>query len=136
MTDRHKKPYLLIVDDEANFRESIVLVFDDIYDIEIADSLKTARSVLKRIVPDAVLLDIHLPDGNGIELIPELKYYRPQPVIVMMTAYATVENDIKVLKEGASDYVVKPFEIERLKRDLNLHLENRRLHFKISGSSE
>jgi DNA-binding NtrC family response regulator len=132
--DLHKKkPSILIVDDEVNFRESLVMALEGEYFVETAGSMEEAIHVLKSADPDVVLLDISLPDGSGIDLIPELRASRTPPVVAVMTAYATVENAVKALKEGAADYVVKPFEIEKLKRELGVHLENRSLHLKVSA---
>jgi len=128
-----RKPSILIVDDEVNFRESLVMALESEYAVETAGTLKEAIQVLKSADPDAVLLDISLPDGNGIDLMPELRACRMPPVVAVMTAYATVENAVRALKEGAADYVVKPFEIEKLKRELGVHLENRSLHLKVSA---
>ena len=125
------KPTLLIVDDEPNFRESLEMALDDDFSIATAASLAQAGAALQLKIPDAILLDIRLPDGDGIELLHELKRGAKLPVVIVMTAHATVENAVKALKEGAADYVVKPFEIERLKRELAVHLENRSLQQKV-----
>ncbi len=125
------KPYLTIVDDEPNFSESLRMALEDSFVITTADSIKSARKLLEEKIPDVILLDLRLPDGDGIELSRELKGLDPAPVVIIMTAYATVENAIKALKEGAVDYFTKPLDIEKLKRELNVYLENRLLHKKI-----
>lgn len=131
MSKHEKKPSLLIVDDEANFRESLEMALEDTFAISLAGSLAKAREELALRVPDTILLDIRLPDGEGVELLSELKSYRNMPVVIVMTAHATVESAVIALKEGAADYFVKPFDIGKLKRELAVYLENRSLHKRI-----
>ncbi len=109
------------------------MALEDSFAIEMAGSLRAAVDALQARIPDAVLLDINLPDGSGINLFQQLNALKPMPVVVVMTAYGTVETAVKALKEGAADYVVKPFELDRLKRDLGIHLENRSLHRKVDA---
>lgn len=135
MGETRRKPTLLIVDDEANFRESLQIVLEDDYVVSLAGSLAMAREELQTRVPDAILLDIRLPDGEGVELLHELKAYRRMPTVIVMTAYATVESAVTALREGAADYVVKPFDVAKLKRELAVYLENRSLHRKIDTLS-
>jgi DNA-binding NtrC family response regulator len=104
------KPSLLIVDDEPNFRESLKLALEGMFVIEIAGSLKDAVDSFRANIPDVILLDVNLPDGSGIGLLEELHACRPMPLVLVMTAYATVNNAVKALKEGATDYLIKPFD--------------------------
>jgi len=106
-TTHNKKPCILIVDDEPNFSESLKMTLDDSFDISMANSLAAARDFLKRRLPDAILLDIRLPDGDGIEFLQEIKNFNSDPVIIIMTAFATVNNAINALKKGAVDYFTK-----------------------------
>jgi two-component system, NtrC family, response regulator AtoC len=126
-----KKPTLMIVDDEKNFTESLQLAIEDAFAASTFESLARARAYLKNTIPDAILLDVHLPDGEGIELFRDLKEIDPMPVVIVMTAYATVESAIRALKEGAVDYFTKPLDIDKLKRELGVYIENRNLQKKI-----
>lgn len=128
-----KKPVVLIVDDEKNFTESLQLAIEDAFTVVSAPSLSMARAALKDSMPEAVLLDVYLHDGEGIELLRELKKNGRMPIVIVMTAFATVENAIRALKEGAVDYVTKPLDIDKLKRELGVYLENRSLQNKISS---
>jgi DNA-binding NtrC family response regulator len=133
MSNGAHKSTVLIVDDERNFTESLKLAIEDAYDISDAGSLSRAREILKINMPDAILLDVRLPDGEGIELIRELKDSGRMPVIIVMTAHATVENAVSAMKEGSVDYFTKPLDIDRLKRVLKIYLENRVLQQKINS---
>lgn len=125
-----KKPYLIIVDDERNFSESLQLALEDSYSVSSAGSLASARVLFSERMPDVVLLDVRLPDGTGIELLRELKGPL-KPVAIVMTAFAAVDSAILALKEGAVDYFTKPLDVDRLKRELNVCLENRTLQKKV-----
>jgi DNA-binding NtrC family response regulator len=128
-----KKPTVLIVDDEKNFSESLQLAIEDAFTVVSVSNLGMARAVIKDSMPDAILLDVYLPDGEGIEVLRELEKTHRMPIVIVMTAYATVENAIRALKEGAVDYVTKPLDIDKLKRELGVYLENRSLQKKISS---
>lgn len=132
MRNHNYTPYLIIVDDEPHFSESLQMAMEDTFKISTAPSLGSARELLKEKIPDAVLLDIKLPDGNGIDFLRELKGINPMPVVIVMTAYATIDNAVTALKEGAVDYFTKPLDIEKLKRELNVYLENKFLQKKVT----
>ena len=123
----------MIIDDERNFTESLQLAIEDSFAVSTADSLCAARAAMRESMPDAVLLDVHLPDGEGIEMLRELKASGRMPLVIVMTAYATVEIAIRALKEGAVDYFTKPLDIDKLKRELRVYLENRTLQKKINS---
>jgi DNA-binding NtrC family response regulator len=123
----------MIIDDEKNFTESLQLAIEDSFVVSTKDSLRAARAALREAMPDAILLDVHLPDGEGTELLRELKGSGRMPLVIVMTAYATMENAIQALKEGAVDYVTKPLDIDKLKRELGVYLENKVLHERISS---
>ncbi len=125
------KPSILIVDDELFFSESLKMTIEDLFDISIATSLSSAREFLANQSPDAILLDIRLPDGDGTEFLREIRSLDTRPIVIMMTAFATVNNAIDALKQGAVDYFTKPIDIEKLRRELQVHLENRLLKLKI-----
>lgn len=126
-----EKPTVLIVDDERNFTESLKLAIEDVYKVSDAERLRQAREILQENIPDAILLDVRLPDGEGIELLRELKESGRMPVVIVMTAHGTVENAVKALKEGAVDYITKPLDIDKLRRELGIYLENRTLQKRV-----
>jgi two-component system, NtrC family, response regulator len=132
MTASHNSsPHILIIDDEPNFSESLKMTLEDAFDISTVNTLALARDYLNRQSPDAILIDVRLPDGDGIAFLREIKTIASDPVIFVMTAYATVNNAIDALKHGAVDYFTKPIDIEKLKRELHVYLENRILQQRI-----
>ncbi len=133
MVNHNIRPLVLIVDDEPNFNESIQIALEDSFDVATSISLGGARESLQAHTPDAVLLDIRLPDGNGIDFLQELKNIDPEPVVIVMTAYVSIGDAIAALKEGAADYFTKPLDLGKLKRELSVYLENRSLQKKITS---
>ena len=124
-------PRALIIDDEENFAESLAMVLDDMFDISIANSLESARERLAEQDYVIILLDVRLPEGNGVDYIREFKTLQSNIIIVMLTAHATVENAVAALKLGAADYFTKPIDIPKFKRELLMLLENRQLHQQV-----
>ncbi len=122
MGQARRKPTLLIVDDERRFAESLQLAIEDEFVVFAAHSLRTAREILKCISPAAVLLDVRLPDGHGLDLLGEIQRSEAPTVVVIMTAYSTVETFISATNLGASDYVTKPLNIDQLREILHTRL--------------
>ncbi|KMY86915.1 Nitrogen regulation protein NR(I) [Candidatus Paraburkholderia calva] len=111
-------PHALIVEDDPNSLSglSAILMADD-FTVDTATTLAEARAALARFIPDVVLIDLNLPDGSGLDLLPSLPSHAPDgalPVIVM-TGNATVESAIEGLRHGIWDYLLKPVNIPRLR---------------------
>jgi len=117
MTDT--KPTLLIVDDELSMREFLELMLSrEGYRVETADSGKSARKMLDRRFYDLVLCDIRLGDINGLDVLRKAKSASPETVVIMISAYATAENAVEAMNEGAYDYLPKPFNNDELKQTI------------------
>jgi DNA-binding NtrC family response regulator len=107
---------LLIVDDEASILEFLSMLFEsEGFAVETARSTAEAQSALASRSFDLVLCDILMPDGNGLDLLKEIKSASPNTAVVMMTAYTSTKSAIEAMKLGAYDYVSKPFDVEELK---------------------
>ncbi|HYA13929.1 MAG TPA: response regulator [Syntrophales bacterium] len=91
MDDQYEKPYLVIVDDDVNFSKSLRLALEDTYEISLIHSIEAAKRSFRKKLPELSLIDLNLPDGNGVDLFRELKRYNDTPVIFLMTACATAE---------------------------------------------
>jgi DNA-binding NtrC family response regulator len=106
---------ILVVDDELSVRDSMTRWFKE--DGYKADSAADANEALKKLKPglwDIIFLDIKLPGMDGMELQQRIKNIDPNAIIIMITAYATVDTAVKSLKEGAYDYVTKPVDPDYL----------------------
>ncbi len=119
---------LLIVDDEASLRDFLSIVFEeDGWVVRSAASLKEARAELDKGEPDTILCDLMMPDGSGIDLLREIKEAHPAVPVIMITAYTSTRSAITALKEGAYDYIAKPFDIDELKIVVHKAVERRAL---------
>jgi len=108
-------PHALIVDDEADVVGWMSeVVQSEGYTVATADSLRSARAQLVRQSPDVLLTDLQLPDGRGTDLVHDLES-PSQTEVVVITGHASVDSAIEAVRIGASDYLVKPVDVERLK---------------------
>ncbi|MBI4482644.1 MAG: sigma-54-dependent Fis family transcriptional regulator [Acidobacteria bacterium] len=119
---------LLIVDDEETARYGIrrALSAHGFLFLESGD-LASARKVIRTDAPDLVLLDLNLPDGNGLALLQELSLAAGAPRVIVITARGTERIAADAIKAGAYDYLAKPFEIEDLRLRVRNALEDVRL---------
>lgn len=106
---------ILIVDDDQELRLNLSDVLKAAgYRTEQASSAKEAVAKLEAEEFDVVLLDYIMPKWSGMDALAPIQRLRPRSKVIMMTAFATVENAVDAIKRGASDYLVKPFKIEAL----------------------
>ncbi len=110
---------VLIIDDEAAIRESLqtLLEFDG-YDVESAADGESGLARTGERTFDLILLDLALPDRNGLDLLAELRAHDPQISVIMITAYGTVENAVAAMQAGAVNFVQKPWDNEKLLADI------------------
>jgi two-component system response regulator AtoC len=108
-------PHLLLVDDDPEALEWLTeLAKSEGFTVSSADTLRNARIHMARLQPDILLTDLQLPDGKGVELVADLET-RDATEVVMITGHASVESAVEALRLGATDYMVKPVDVERLK---------------------
>src|SRR5574340_1318770 len=107
------KANLLVVDDELIVRDSLDKWFrEEGYDVTVADSAQDALTKMGSQRFDLSLVDIKMPGTDGIELQRRLHEIDPELIVIIMTGYASVETAVQALKNGAYDYVTKPFDPE------------------------
>src|SRR5579864_2384211 len=107
---------MLIVDDEPSILEFLAMLFEsEGFGDETTRSAAEAQRALASKSYDLVLCDILMPDGNGLDLLKEIKSASPNTAVVMMTAFTSTKTAIEAMKLGAYDYVSKPFDVEELK---------------------
>jgi two-component system response regulator AtoC len=112
-------PRVLVVDDEELVRWSLRQELERAgYLVDEATTAAAALESATRDLPDLVLLDHRLPDRTGVELLRELKKTLPRLPVVMLTAHASIDGAVEAVKEGAYDYLTKPFEIDDVLRAL------------------
>ncbi len=116
---------LLVVDDERSIRDFLRLLFEEQeYDVTTAGSVRQARERIAGEDFDLVLCDILMPDGNGLELLREIREAQPRTAVIMMTAYTSNKSAIEAMRLGAFSYLSKPFEVEELKVVVEKALES------------
>ncbi len=107
---------LLIVDDEKNIRARLATFFESCgHQVRTAENGQQALEALSEGAPiDLVLTDYKMAELNGLELLQQVKRQAPQTAVILMTAYATIENAVATMKAGAFDYQPKPFSLEQI----------------------
>jgi DNA-binding NtrC family response regulator len=119
---------ILIVDDEAVVRESLGDWFrDEGYDVDTAESAKVALEKMAHASWDIFLLDVRMPGIDGLELQRKLKEAQPEATVIIMTAYASVESAVEAMKQGAYDYIIKPFNPDDLQHTIQKAVERKKL---------
>jgi len=104
---------ILIVEDEALFARAVMRRLQKAdYECAHVESVQDARDILKQFAPDIVLLDMRLPDGNGLDLLPV--FMAKGAMVIVMTAHAEISDAVNAMKQGAVDYLKKPIDLEEL----------------------
>ena len=112
MTD--VKQRLLIVDDDPNVVAGLQALLADEWEVKTAMTTREARSVFADFSPDVVLLDMNLPDGNGVDVLHDLKMYSEAVSVIMMSGVGTVDSVVESMKLGAETFLQKPFDYSLL----------------------
>lgn len=118
---------ILVVDDERAVRYSFERAFRDEYAVVTADSGSDALEKVEKEGPAVVIMDIKMPGMSGIEALGKIRERFPDIPVIMMTAYGDTETAIEAMKEGAYDYVTKPFENSELRKIIEKGIESARL---------
>jgi DNA-binding NtrC family response regulator len=128
-----KKISLLIVDDEESVRDSLYNWFlEDGYAVDCAENAKEALSMLESKNYDIILADIKMPGMDGLEMHRRIKTLNKDSIVIIMTAFASVETAVQALKDGAYDYVTKPFDPD----DLSHLVRNATSHISLKSENE
>ncbi len=126
-------PHALIVDDDMNFLMGLTeVVGREGFTAATARTLKDARLELGKNKPDVLLVDLHLPDGSGMELLKDVDT-APAPEVILITGHASVETAVEALRRGASDYLTKPVDFARVKMVLANLVRTRELKEEIGS---
>ena len=136
-----KKISILIVDDEASVRDSLYSWFiEDGYTVECAENAKKALSIIETKSFDIVLADVKMPGMDGLEMQRRIKTLNKDTIVIIMTAFASVDTAVRALKDGAFDYITKPFDpddlshlIRNATKQIDLQKENEVLKEKVSN---
>jgi two-component system response regulator PilR (NtrC family) len=130
---------ILVVDDERSMREFLEILFRrEGYDVVTAGDVDGALTAVESDDYDIVITDIQMPDRSGLELLHAVREVAPETAVIMITAFATTETAIQAMKEGAYDYITKPFKVDEIRVVVEkalekqlLATENRRLRSEL-----
>jgi two-component system response regulator PilR (NtrC family) len=107
---------ILVVDDERSLREFLEIFFRrEGYAVTTAAGVEEAQLAVASDDFDVVISDVQLAGASGLELLRGVKEAAPDTVVIMITAFATTENAIEAMKQGAYDYITKPFKVDELR---------------------
>ncbi|MCD4814380.1 response regulator [bacterium] len=126
--------HILVVDDERGVRESLnILLSEEGHEIDMACDGTEALTLLRKQRYDLVLTDIRMPNMNGLSLMEQIRdNWNHEIPVILLTACGSVETAVRAVKDGASDYIIKPFEIEHLRNAVNVALKKERESLKAN----
>src|SRR5438105_6162459 len=125
---------ILVIDDERNIRTLVsrVLAQDDV-EVHTAGTGKEGLELAEELSPDVSLVDLRLPDMDGIQVVRELKAKHPDSAVIMITAFGHIESAVAAIKTGATDYLEKPFQhLEKLRISVSRALDEVKARREIS----
>src|SRR6266849_6230483 len=118
---------VLVIDDEAEIRESLETLLQlEGYAVASAATGNEGTALLGERTFDIVLLDLALPDKNGMDVLAEIRMLNPQQPVIMITAYGTVENAVRAMQSGATNFIQKPWDNEKLLADVRAAVARQR----------
>ncbi len=118
---------ILVVDDDSELRDTIAEVLGgEGFEVSTARDAEIALNLMDDSDFDLILLDLVMPGMGGMAALPSIKKKLPRTRVMMMTAFSTVSNAVESMKQGADDYITKPFKIEELLATVRKNLEEAR----------
>ncbi len=125
MSDR---PQILIVDDERSMREFLEIFFRrEGFEVVTADNAPSAVLCLENDDIDVVITDMQMPEGSGLDVLHAARDLSPETIVVVITAFASTDSAIEAMKEGAYDYITKPFKLDEIRLIVEKALEKKDL---------
>ena len=120
---------ILIVDDEQSMRDFLAIMLKkEGYEVVTAEDGNEALKALEEDIYDLVITDIKMPGIDGLQVLSSVKRVSPNTLVIVITAYSSTEDAVLAMKQGALDYITKPFEIEKIKLAIKNALDRKKLH--------
>ncbi|MBI5232874.1 MAG: response regulator [Deltaproteobacteria bacterium] len=111
---------VLVIDNEDDaMRVCVELLINEGYEVYSTADIKSGMDMVKNLLPDMVIMDLHLPETNGIEGLRRIKNLKEETLIVLVTSRGTMDTVKEAMRHGAYDYITKPFDIELVKDVIN-----------------
>ncbi|CAB5163945.1 Response regulator [Olavius algarvensis associated proteobacterium Delta 3] len=128
---------VLVVDDETDFLDMIVRRLKQrVLDVSGVTSGDAAVRVIREHPVDVVILDMRMPEMDGIETLQEIKKLSPMVEVIVLTGYANMESAMRVMEMGAFDYLMKPSDMDDLEYKIQDAYQEKRLNEKMLNSSQ
>ena len=121
------KPSVLVVDDKENMLHLLTRILGDAYQVKTVEDGGRALALIQTQRFDVVLTDIRMPGADGFEVLKAVKQQAPDTEVILMTAYASIAKAVEAIKEGAYDYLSKPFDPDEVSLVVARALERKRL---------
>ena len=125
-------PKLLIVDDEQGSREALRLIFSQEYTVLLAATAEEAQAILSREQVALTLLDVVMPGRSGLDLLRQIHADHPDLPVIMVSASTAIPPVVEAIRQGAVDFVGKPFDVENIRHVVRRALETKRLHRQVA----
>jgi DNA-binding NtrC family response regulator len=119
------KAKILIVDDDADLRNLLASVLEDFYEVVQANNGAALQKAFSQPQPDVVLLDVKLPDADGLELLPQIKKRWADTEVIVLTGHGTISMAVEAGRGGAYNFLAKPFENQKLLADVKCAIERK-----------
>ena len=120
---------ILVVDDDRSMREFLeILLTREGYNVSLADSGESGYEALRQKSFDLVVTDIRMKNVNGLDVLRKAKEVNPDTMVIMISAFATADTAVEAMKEGAYDYIPKPFKVREFKKIIKDTLESRKIY--------
>ncbi len=122
-----RKSSILIVDDDPSIRKTITAILAEKgYDVEAVGTAREAIEKAKTGFYNLALLDIRLPDMEGVKLLTKMKETKPKMAKIIITGYPSLQNAVEALNKGADAYIIKPVNIDEMLATVKYHLDRQR----------
>ena len=127
------KPVILVVDDEETIRFCLKEALEvEGYKVHTEDNGGNSLRSIKKMIPDLVILDLKMPGMNGLDLLREIKSYDQNILVILLTGHASVDSAVNAMKDGAFDYLEKPFKMDLIKVVIEKALSTQSLMREVS----
>lgn len=121
------KPNILVVDDDPSIRKTLTAILEEKgYNAEAVETGKEAIQKSKTRLYNLALIDIRLPDMEGVKLLTKMKETKPKMAKIILTGYPSLQNAVEVLNKGADAYLIKPLDIDKMLATIKDHLDRQR----------
>ncbi len=124
---------ILIVDDELGPRESLRMILKPMYSVHTASNGQEALKFLQKEDIDLVTLDLKMPGLSGLETLKEIKKFKPEVEIIIITGYGTLTNAQEAIRNGAGDFISKPFNVADIIAIISKSFERRSYNLRIKS---